>query len=74
MWEKSNQLILTPSPKVHKVLHAHSAEVDESDYLIDRQVAFNEGVEVLHRDDPKGPKDSFEDERSEEEIRVARRN
>ena len=60
--------------ELHRSVHAHSAEVVQTNYLIERHAAFNEGVDLLHRDDPEGPNlESFEGERIEEELRNARR-
>ena len=62
------------SKELHRSVHAHSAEVVKSNYLIERHAAFNEGVELIHRDDPEGPNlEIFEGEQMEEELRNARK-
>ena len=60
--------------ELHRSVHAHSADIVKTNYLIDRHAAFNEGVDLIHRDDPEGPNlESFEGEQMEEELRNARR-
>ena len=59
---------------LHKLVHAHSAAVVETNYLIERHAAFDEGVELLHRNDPEGPNlASFEGEHIEDELRIDQR-
>ena len=44
-------------------MHAHGAEVVETNYLLKRHAAFDEGVALLDQDDPEGPNlGSFEGE------------
>ncbi len=60
---------------LHKSVHAHNAEVVESNYLIERHRAFTEGTELLHKDDleVKNP-ETIEPALTDEEFGIARRN
>ena len=60
---------------LHKSVHAHTAEVVKSNYLIDRHRAFTEGTELLHKDDleVKNP-ETIEPAQTDEELVIARRN
>ena len=66
---------LAPGDKrtvLHKSVHAHSAVVVKTNYLIERHAAFDEGVALLHQDDPEGPNlTSFEGEHIEDELTIA---